>query len=94
MNCDQNFIKVNCNNKNDYNCQRKCNIIKLKNVYNKTLNEYYNTYNTYLTFKNKKGIRERWQRNYADNKLRPKIIKLNTRLNKVLIDIKKNIKKY
>ena len=45
MNCDQNFIKVNCNNKNDYNCQRKCNIIKLKNVYNKTLNEYYNTYN-------------------------------------------------
>jgi hypothetical protein len=89
MNCNENFVRTNCNNKNDYNCQRKCNIFKLKNVYNKIINEYYNVYSIYLKYKNRKN---KWYKNYADNTLRPKIIKLNTRLNIVLKNLKKNIK--
>ena len=38
--CGDDFIKTQCNYKNDYECQRKCNISKLKELYDKQLNQY------------------------------------------------------
>ena len=49
--CDANFIRKECNYKNDYQCQRKCNMSKLKELYNSELQSYYNNYNEYLRYK-------------------------------------------
>ena len=91
MNCGTNFIRTQCNFKNDYECQRKCNIQKLKHLYNKELNDYYNTYNQYLQYKYAIGHNRNWKRAHAHRTIRPKVIRINARLNQILSDLKKNI---
>ena len=93
MSCDANFIKTHCNYKNDYECQRKCNILKLKGLYTKELDNYYKTYQTYLNLKYSRGSgssRGYW-RAVAESKWRPKVVAINRRLNKILDDLKNNI---
>lgn len=91
MSCGINFVKRNCNYKNDYACQRKCNISKLEQLYNKELNNYYNTYTTYLKLKYSVGRNSTVDRRNAETKWRPKVANINARLNKILTDIKANI---
>jgi septal ring factor EnvC (AmiA/AmiB activator) len=91
MSCGFEFIKKHCNYKNDYMCQRKCNIHKLKQLYNKELRNYYKIYNTYLEMKYSTGNNAVEQRQLAEKEWRPLIVTINKKLNKILKDLKKNI---
>lgn len=91
MSCGFEFIKKHCNYKNDYMCQRKCNIQKLKDLYNEELRNYYKTYNTYLELKYSTGNNAVENRQIAEQEWRPLIVTQNTKLNKILQDLKKNI---
>ena len=89
--CDANFIRKECNYKNDYQCQRKCNMSKLKELYNSELQNYYNTYNEYLRYKYDRSSNQAIMRARAESELRPKVVRINSRLNKILTDLKNNI---
>jgi len=89
--CDSNFIRRECNYKNDYECQRKCNISKLRELYNSELQNYYTTYNEYLKYKYDRSSNQAIMRARAESELRPKVVRINRRLNKVLTDLKSNI---
>lgn len=89
--CDQNFIRRECNYKNDYQCQRKCNISKLKELYNSELQNYYTTYNEYLKYKYDRSSNQAIMRARAESELRPKVVRINKRLNRILTDLKGNI---
>jgi len=89
--CDSNFIRKECNYKNDYQCQRKCNISKLKELYDTELQNYYTTYNEYLKYKYDRSSNQALMRARAESELRPKVVRINNRLNKVLTDLKSNI---
>ena len=91
MSCGMNFVKNNCKDKNDYICQRKCNIFKLKELYSKELDNYYNSYATYLRFKYSTGANSELEKKNAEIEWRPKIGIINSRLTKILTDIKANI---
>merc|ERR1712072_723506 len=89
--CGDDFIKTQCNYKNDYECQRKCNINNLKELYDKQLNQYYTEYQKYLTYKYDKSSSSSQKQALAENVIRPKVIQINNNLNKILTDLKKNI---
>ena len=76
----------------DYTCQRKKNIFRLKDLYEKELNNYYNSYNQYLQYKYDTSRDANWKRNYAETKLKPKVKAINANLNRMLKELKKNIK--
>jgi len=75
----------------DYTCQRKKNIDKLRDVYETGIKKYYDAYNKYLQYKYDKSSERAWKKNYAETTLRPKVEKLNSELNKILENVKKNI---
>jgi len=77
----------------DFECQRKENINKLRELYEKELNNYYNGYNKYLQYKFDKSSERAWKRNFAETTLKPKVEKTNKRLNRILNSLKMNIKK-
>ena len=81
MNCGQDFIRTQCNYKNDYECQRKCNIQKLRHLYHQELNRYYQKYTQYLQYKYSTGANKNWNRSYAHNTLRPEVIRINNIFN-------------
>ena len=87
--CSQEFIRTQCNYKNDYECRRKCNISKLKELYEKELNNYYTQYNKYLQYKYDRSSSSKQAE--AENVIKPKVIRINNNLNKILADLKKNI---
>jgi len=91
MSCNEEFIKTQCNYKNDYECQRKCNISKLKDLYNSELQNYYSEYNKYLEYKYDRTSQASRKKAEAENIIRPKVIRINSVLNKILSDLKKNI---
>lgn len=72
----------------DYSCQRKQNLEKLKRLYNSELNKYTTEYNNYLTAKYSGNSS---QITNADNVLKPKVEAINSSLNTILSEIKKNI---
>jgi hypothetical protein len=76
----------------DYTCQRKKNIFRLKDLYEKELNNYYNSYNQYLQYKYDTSRDANWKRNYAETKLKPKVKAINANLNRMLKELKKNVK--
>ena len=76
----------------DYTCQRKKNIFRLKDLYEKELNNYYNSYNQYLQYKYDTSRDANWKRNYAETRLKPKVKGINANLNRMLKELKKNIK--
>jgi hypothetical protein len=75
----------------DYTCQRKKNIVKLRDLYEKELNNYYNAYSTYLQYKYDNSSDRAWKKNYAETTLRPKVVGINKNLNKILRQLKRNI---
>ena len=75
----------------DYSCQRKKNIGKLKDLYEKELNNYYNSYSTYLQYKYDNSSDKAWKKNYAETTLRPKVVSINKNLNNILRQLKRNI---
>ena len=77
----------------DYTCQRKKNIKKLKDMYETGLTKYYTAYNQYLQHKYDRSSNRAWKRMYAEKTLRPKVENLNNYLNKILTNMKNNIKK-
>jgi len=77
----------------DYTCQRKKNINKLKDIYESGLTKYYSAYNQYLQHKYDRSSNKAWKRMYAEKTLRPKVEKLNSYLNGILANMKKNINK-
>jgi hypothetical protein len=77
----------------DFECQRKENINKLRELYERELNNYYNGYNKYLQYKFDKSSERAWKRNFAETTLKPKVEKTNKRLNRILNSLKMNIKK-
>jgi len=90
-NCGQQFVNTQCNYVNDYECDRKCNIMKLKDEYNKELKQYYIEYNKYLNLKFGKNSSTQ-QQTTAESLVKPVIVQINTNLNKILADLKNNIK--
>ena len=76
----------------DYTCQRKKNISRLRDLYERELNNYYNSYNQYLKYKYDNSRDAGWKRNYANTKLKPKVQQINANLNNMLRELKKNIK--
>ena len=76
----------------DYTCQRKKNIFRLKDLYEKELNNYYNSYNQYLQYKYDTSRDANWKRNYAETKLKPKVKAINANFNRMLKELKKNVK--
>lgn len=76
----------------DFECQREKNINKLREMYNKDLDNYYQTYNKFLQYKYSKDRNRHWKRTYANGTLKPKVEAINRRLNKILEELKKNIK--
>ena len=68
----------------DYTCQRKKNIFRLKDLYEKELNNYYNSYNQYLQYKYDTSRDANWKRNYAETRLKPKVKGINANLNRML----------
>ena len=76
----------------DFTCRRKKNIGKLRDMYEKELNNYYNSYNTYLQYKHDTSSDRAWKRNYAETTLRPKVVAINKTLNNILGQLKRNIK--
>lgn len=77
----------------DYTCQRKKNIKKLKDMYETGLTKYYTAYNQYLQHKYDRSSNRAWKRMYAEKTLRPKVENLNNYLNKILTNMKNNIRK-
>ena len=77
----------------DYTCQRKKNIKKLKDMYESGLTKYYTAYNQYLQHKYDRSSNRAWKRMYAEKTLRPKVENLNNYLNKILTNMKNNIRK-
>ena len=75
----------------DYTCQRKKNIVKLRDLYEKELNNYYNSYSTYLKYKYDNSGDRAWKKNYAETTLRPKVVAINKNLNDILRQLKRNI---
>ena len=61
----------------DFECQRKENINKLRELYERELNNYYNGYNKYLQYKFDKSSERAWKRNFAETTLKPKVEKTN-----------------
>jgi chromosome segregation ATPase len=76
----------------DYTCQRKKNIERLRDLYETELNNYYNTYNSYLKYKYDNSRDAGWKRNYAATKLRPRVVEINRNLNRMLRELKNNIR--
>ena len=76
----------------DFTCRRKKNIVKLRDLYERELNNYYNAYNTYLQYKYDNSRDRNWKRNYAETTLRPKVVAINKTLNNILVNLKSNIK--
>ena len=76
----------------DFTCRRKKNIVKLRDLYERELNNYYNAYNTYLQYKYDNSRDRSWKRNYAETTLRPKVVAINKTLNNILVNLKTNIK--
>ena len=89
--CDAEFIKTQCNYKNDYECRRKCNIMKLKELYSKELQRYYTEYNKYLELKYDRSANKSRNQALAESTVRPKVVKINSNLNKILSDLRSNI---
>jgi len=75
----------------DINCQRKQNVNRLRELYNKEVDNYYKSYNQYLEYKSDTSPDSSWKKNYAETTLRPQVETINTRLNSVLEELKKNI---
>ena len=71
----------------DFECQREKNINKLREMYNKDLDNYYQTYNKYLQYKYSKDRNRHWKRTYADGTLKPKVEAINQRLNNLNIAV-------
>uniref|UniRef100_A0A6C0EK19 Uncharacterized protein n=1 Tax=viral metagenome TaxID=1070528 RepID=A0A6C0EK19_9ZZZZ len=92
MNCSKKFIMDKCNNNNDFHCQRKCNISKMEELYNKELQKYYLEYNKYLHYKYDRTADKSRKKLLAETVIRPNIIKINNNLNNILINLKKHIK--
>lgn len=90
-NCGQLFINTQCNYVDDYKCERKCNITKLKEKYNLELQNYYAEYNKYLNLKFGNHSTKQ-QQITADTIVKPQIVRINANLNKMLSDLKTNIK--
>lgn len=76
----------------DYECQRKNNLNKLREIYESELNNYYNTYNQYLSYKYDRSNDRAWKMNYAETTLKPQVERINTTLNNILNELKRNIK--
>ena len=91
MNCSKNFIRDKCNNHNDLTCERKCNISKMQELYNKELEKYYNEYNKYLQYKYDRSSDKSRKKMLAESVIRPNIIKINNNLNNILIRLRKHI---
>ena len=72
----------------DYTCQRKQNIEKLRELYNTELQKYNREYNTFLEYKYSGNTQKE---NTATNIIQPKIVAINTTLNNILSELKKNI---
>ena len=90
MNCSKNFIRDKCNNHNDLTCERKCNISKMQELYNKELEKYYNEYNKYLQYKYDRSSDKSRKKMLAESVIRPNIIKINNNLNNILIRLRKH----
>ena len=90
-NCSQKFIRDRCNNNNDITCQRKCNINKLEDLYNKELQKYYLEYNKYLHYKYDRSSKKSINKHLAETVIRPNIVRINDNLNNILIKLKKHI---
>ena len=72
---------------------KKENIKKLKDMYETGLTKYYTAYNQYLQHKYDRSSNRAWKRMYAEKTLRPKVENLNNYLNKILTNMKNNIRK-
>lgn len=90
-NCNLDFIKNQCNSKNDYNCQRKCNIHKLEQLYQTELANYNKEYTNYLNLKYSKSSDKAQHKALAEWKIKPRVIRLNRILNTILADLRRNI---
>ena len=62
------------------------NVINLKHAFKNY------TLHIYLQYKYSKDRNRHWKRTYADGTLKPKVEAINQRLNKILEELKKNIK--
>lgn len=91
MSCGKPFVMSQCNHRDDYECKRKCNIYKLKNSYERNLSDYRDTYTKYIKNKYTTGSNKSTMQAYAEYTLKPKLIKLNNKLNSILGDLKQNI---
>jgi len=75
----------------NYECQRKKNISKLRDLYNKELDSYRQSYNKYMEYKYDTSNDKEWKLTYAENTLRPQVEQSNARLNNILEELKRNI---
>lgn len=77
----------------DFSCQRKQNMNRLQDTYDKELDVYFKNYGTYIEYKNATGPNKEWKRKIAKSKYLPLIVTSNNKLNKILSELKDGIKK-